>query len=269
MNAKLHFRRFEFKYLLNCRQEILIKKYLAPYISKDSFAGQTKRGSYDVVSLYYDSPRFYHYFAKFDGIKKRKKIRLRTYVNDGRFIPDIFFEIKRKDDVIISKDRFVMRADDYRQLLQTNSLAHNHSDKDKNRTKIIEEFEIEGALRAIVPKLLVVYEREPYFGKYNRGVRITFDKNLRAMENDNLYYQGPKFTDILGQNTIMELKFNGALPPYIQKVIKIFNLERVPYSKYGNGLDGCGTLSYKTFPANNPKKFNNNLIKQEEIWEIF
>jgi len=75
MDTALHFRRFEFKYLLNKAEESRIKRYLARYMVPDPQAHKT--GSYEVVSLYFDSPAFYYYHEKTDGIKKRKKIRER------------------------------------------------------------------------------------------------------------------------------------------------------------------------------------------------
>jgi len=247
-NLKLHFQRFEFKYSLTADQATTIKKKIAPYIVTDRFARDTQHGAYEVRSLYYDSPGFYYYHEKMDGVKKRKKIRLRTYKNNGRLEPYVFFEIKRKYDAVILKDRFVMSLDDYRALLRDDDFYDTQAVRDKNRREIIEEFEWEAHVRSITPKMLVVYDREPYLGRYNANFRVTFDSNIRAIENDNLFYSGDDFFDVSGGATVMELKFTGTLPFYVYQVIKEFNLERWPYSKYCNAVDACDSMSAIKMP---------------------
>src|SRR3989338_11703953 len=106
--TKLHFQRFEFKYLLNWEQFRQIRSRLRRYVALDGFARQTVSGFYEVVSLYYDSPKFYYYFEKIDGAGIRKKMRLRTYKVDNSFVGNVFFEIKRKIDAVILKDRILM-----------------------------------------------------------------------------------------------------------------------------------------------------------------
>lgn len=243
MNPKLHFRRFEFKYLVTQEEEAEIKKYIQRYVELDPYARATPQGKYEVWSLYYDSPFFYHYWEKVDGALQRKKIRLRTYKNAGEFVPYVFFEIKRKSDAIVLKDRFLLSYDDYSHLVHDEDFDGTRGVRSDDELKVIEEFERERSLRSIAPKMLVVYEREPYQGKYNVHFRITFDKNIRAMENDNLFYTGNDFMDVSGNWTVMELKYNGTLPFYINEVIKRFNLNRIAYSKYTGGVDANGSLS--------------------------
>ena len=246
-NLKLHFQRFEFKYILTPDLEAQIKKRIMPYIKQDPFAVDTKNSSYEVISLYYDSPGFYYYRQKMDGIKMRKKVRLRTYRNNGQFFPYAFFEIKRKHNVVILKDRFLMPKEDYEKLVENDDFHSTKAIRDQNRKDIIEEFEWEQHLRSIVPKILITYDREPYLGKYNENFRVTFDKNIKAMENDNLFYSGNDMIDVSGNLTVMELKFTGTMPYYISELIQEYNLERGTYSKYCHGVDSCGSLSSTKF----------------------
>ena len=248
-NLKLHFQRFEFKYILNKEQEAAIKKRIAPYVVPDPFTRATRNGLYEVRSLYYDSPGFYYYHEKIDGVKKRKKVRLRTYRNNGEYEPYAFFEIKRKYDAVILKDRFIMSVADYRKLIENDDFHDTESSQDQNRKDIIKEFEWEAHLRSIVPKVLVVYDREPYLGRYNANFRVTFDTNIRAIENDNLFYPGNDFVEVCPRIGVMELKFTGTLPFYVYEVIKEFNLERFPYSKYCNAVEACGSLSAVKVPS--------------------
>ncbi|MBI4114522.1 MAG: polyphosphate polymerase domain-containing protein [Candidatus Niyogibacteria bacterium] len=224
---KLHFQRFEFKYFLSPQEEFLIKKRIRPFMQLDEKVKNSSRGSYEVWSLYYDSPRLYYYEQKKDGVKSRKKIRWRTYKHDGTFIRDVFFEIKRKHDAVILKDRIYLPREQYGEdsiLAQKNDIA--------------DEFLQDRLLRSLRPHMLVVYEREPYVGTYNENARMTFDRHIRAAESDSLFYGG-RFFPVLEGKTIMEIKFNGTLPFYIHKIVQEFNLERVSYSKYCEAIDAA------------------------------
>jgi len=103
-------------------------------------------------------------------------------------------------------------------------------------------------LRSIGPKVLVNYDREPYLGIYNENFRITFDKNIKAIQNDNLFYKGNDFEDISGNHTVMEVKFNGSLPHYVSEIIKEFDLQRISYSKYCHAIESTGCISAYDFP---------------------
>jgi SPX domain protein involved in polyphosphate accumulation len=274
INPKLHFQRFEFKYPITPDEEKEIKSYLRRYVDIDPFAQNTKTGSYEVFSLYYDSPAFYYYHEKIDGVIKRKKVRLRTYRNDGQFAKYAFFEFKRKHDVVILKDRFLLPLHDYTKLIGNHDFVGTSAIRDQNQKKIIEEFEWEQHLRSIRPQVLITYTREPFLGKYNKNFRITFDKDIKAIQNDNLFYAGNDYADVSRGITIMEIKYNGVLPFYINDIIQNFNLDRAAYSKYCNGVEGTGALSASTHPGQHlTQLYNYNLPiylpNQKSVWETF
>lgn len=249
-NAKLHFRRFEFKYLLTTEEVESIKRHIRRYVEPDAFAAPYG-GSYKVYSLYYDSPRFYYYWQKMDGVNRRKKIRLRTYRYDGKFYPYAFLEIKRKVDAVILKDRVLLDRAKCERLIAESEIDGG---------EVYAEFENERIKRSISPKVLVVYDREPYLGKYNLHFRVTFDKNIRAVQNDNLFYEGNDFEDVSDNYIVMELKYNGTLPFYMNQVIKEFNLDRVAFSKYAGAVDACGAASARSFPF---------LYKKEQMMNLY
>lgn len=252
---KLHFQRFEFKYLLDFDQFQRISVRLKQYVSLDGFARSSSRGFYEVISLYYDSPKFYYYFEKIDGAPNRKKIRLRTYKVDNSFVDNVFFEIKRKRDAVILKDRILMDKYAY------NSFIQNHSFEpvgvaDGNNQNIIEEYNIERFTKCLEPKVLVSYIRQPYIGTFNKNFRVTFDYNIKASECDNLFETNFN-KDVLSDKVVMEIKFNGRLPYYIREIITMYNLERIPYSKYCNSLETCMELPQ----INNSRNYFFNIDK--------
>jgi len=235
---KLHFQRFEFKYLIDLETVQKIKNYIFPYVITDQYAVGTQNLCYEVVSLYYDNPLYYYYYEKMDGVKNRKKIRLRTYRNDDRWAGNIFFEIKRKNDAVVLKDRICLSREDYRYFLSDDSLPT----VGETSRKIIEEYQQEKKMRAITPRLLVTYDREPYLGRFSPNFRVTFDSRIRAMENDDLYSLQGGWREIYEGLTVMEIKFTGLLPSYIRDVIQKFDLERTAFSKYCHGVECCGSV---------------------------
>lgn len=163
-----------------------------------------------------------------------------------------------------------MTRGDYEKLIENDDFHSTEAIRDQHRKNIIKEFEWERHLRAITPKILISYIREPYLGKLNKNFRITFDKNIKAIENDNLYYIGNDWEDVSNGKTIMEIKFNGMMPFYIRDIIESMELERTSYSKYCMGVDACASLSVEDRPYRGIlEKHTFNLRNSEPVWEIF
>tara|TARA_Y100000310_G_C20660206_1_gene804331 strand:- start:486 stop:1247 length:762 start_codon:yes stop_codon:yes gene_type:complete len=247
LKTKLHFQRFEFKYLISFDEFFRIREKIKQYVGLDGFAKDSKDGFYEVVSLYYDSPKFYYYHEKIDGAVNRKKIRLRTYKKNSEFVPNVFFEIKRKYDSVILKDRVLLDK-------KTHSFPKSN--------KITEEYEQEKYLRSLEPKILVSYKRQPFIGRYNKNFRVTFDYDIRAKETKDLF--DPDLdVQVLSEKVVMEIKFNGILPYYIREIIDQYNLERIAYSKYCNAIEACYLLDEINFSKNYFLRLDKQLLTQQ------
>ena len=73
------FSRFEFKYILNENLKKKVESQIKHFMKYDGYVHPELNNSYFVRSLYFDSPSSFNFYEKIDGIKKRKKFRLRTY----------------------------------------------------------------------------------------------------------------------------------------------------------------------------------------------
>ena len=71
------FTRYEFKYLINDSIANILYKDALNFMEQDKFA--LKTNGYFVRSLYFDNNDYDNFFEKVDGIKFRKKFRIRTY----------------------------------------------------------------------------------------------------------------------------------------------------------------------------------------------
>ena len=243
--SKLHFQRIEFKYILNKKQYYEIKHRLLHFFDHDAFSSH--EGTYEVISLYFDSPLFYYYAEKIDGVKRRKKIRLRTYRHEGNYANNLFLEIKRKHDAVVLKDRILLSQEDYHQLLSDHQLKLSAAD-DSQRSNVVNELHLESSRLSLEPQVLVAYTREPYLGTFDKNTRITFDYDIKARMSKTLYDgEKERNCDVSEGRVIMEVKFRQKMPEYVAQIIAEYNLGRVPYSKYCEGLEACYSLPLLSF----------------------
>src|SRR3989338_8668333 len=107
---KLHFERFEFKYLMTeVKAEKVIEMLLANNLEWDPYTENKTGHAYTVTSLYYDSPTLKCYREKIDGLDRRFKLRERMYEKQRKDCVSIFYEVKNKKDAVIMKNRALGR----------------------------------------------------------------------------------------------------------------------------------------------------------------
>ena len=99
------------------------------------------------------------------------------------------------------------------------------------------------------PRLWVAYEREAYGSHYGDGARLTFDTELRVQPPDD---DDPFVPDdacwqsvaLDGPQAIVEMKFNGAFPFWMQRIVHGLQLKRVSCSKYVQGVEQTGDVPW-------------------------
>jgi len=235
---QLRFRRFEFKYSLSKIMASKILGDLLNYMEWDPYALNQPDKSYQVSSLYFDSAGFGCYHEKLAGIKKRKKLRLRTYATVFEPTTKIFLEIKGKDDMAILKDRMVIdyqTVSDWLANGQSNFLTNQLSVQGE---KFFKEFLWLKNYNCLLPKIMVIYKRQPLISRLDHKFRITFDSQIQAHPANRFYFSEQK-TEILSDDLIMELKYNNTIPNWFHWIIQKYQLNRRPYSKYCQSIAGC------------------------------
>src|ERR1051325_6900587 len=105
----LQLQRFELKYLIPERDALGVRDFVRSYLELDEFGATLPNYSYPVHSLYLDSEDLYIYRTTINGDKNRFKLRLRYY--EDRADAPVFFEIKRRMNNIIMKQRGGVRRD--------------------------------------------------------------------------------------------------------------------------------------------------------------
>jgi SPX domain protein involved in polyphosphate accumulation len=228
--------RDEIKYLIPTKLLPRIREQMLPYLRLDQFAGSSDVPDYCVRSIYYDTRdlRFYH--EKKDGIKKRIKVRIRGY-NEHTQDSIVFLELKRKRNDQVFKNRYPIYYKNINDILSGKILRDDAPLKKKSVDR--EKFLFNYFSLLLRPTLLVIYEREAYYYKFNPDLRITFDKNIRSVKPDNIY---SLFTDehtipTFRSHFVLEIKFSAPLPSWVFSIIKQFHLQKRSVSKYVLSVD--------------------------------
>lgn len=232
--------RYERKYLVKNELLEALRNRLQAFVRPDTFALRPNAlPEYTVRSIYYDSPTFNSYFEKVEGLKDRKKLRIRGY-NSPEKGCKVFLEIKRKLENRIAKNRAQVAFDTLKTLVETGDLA--------GLTDLAGTPGMDDAIRffynlkkyAQRPSNLVVYNREPYHGKFDSGVRVTLDKNIRGSIFPELQ---DLFTDqgliyLWESHFILEIKyFTDYMPLWARSIVQEFGLGHEALSKYAMGID--------------------------------
>lgn len=212
------------------------------FMELDEFAKEVG-GEYTVRSIYFDTPDWECYFQKMAGLKRRNKVRLRGY-NFGDGDSQVFFEVKKKVDDPLHKHRAALRYEQAQQLLNGASLdeAVFHANKNADARQEAQRFFYHLHARQMRPVVTVIYEREPFqplFTDRENDLRVTLDKNLRAVAwpaLNELFAERQVYPVITGR-FILEVKFNRYLPGWLQTVIQSLELTRSSASKYALCLE--------------------------------
>ncbi|MFB7993288.1 polyphosphate polymerase domain-containing protein [Streptomyces sp. NPDC056002] len=249
MASRLHaFNRFELKYLVPVDQAAEIRHELAERMDADLYSPV---GGYGVWSLYYDTPQLRFYWEKIEGLKFRRKLRIRHYGNlDG--VTDespVCVEIKQRVNRVTQKRRITLPYGVARQLCDERKMV-DHSAKESAFIQEVLELVVRLDLQ---PTAITGYQREALVGRdADTGLRVTFDRRIRGRDRD-FHFGTPtpenRFT-IPPHMTVMEIKVNERTPHWITDLAARRNLSLVRISKYVQSIEAFGLAPRSVFHIN-------------------
>lgn len=238
----LKFQRREYKYLLTPKQHQQIRECLRQYrLVSDAYSVKEPRLSYYVASLYLDTSDYQAYWEKKYGLEKRIKYRLRTYAQTKAKNTPVFWEIKNKYADFIKKERFCFSREKTGKLLKGELLVRDLSIAPAE-TDTASQFYYQLIQKNLKPTVLVSYYREAWVDPLFPQFRLTFDTDIQAIATNDIFCPSRQ-TTILPNQVLMEVKFTGPVPGYINQICKLFNLQRQSISKYCLSLEACGIVS--------------------------
>jgi hypothetical protein len=241
--------RFEFKYTVCDALAREIAEYAKPWTEPDKHVPPGQVG-YTITSTYLDTPDMRFLWEKRTLQPNRMKLRVRSYGirSEGPF----FAEIKRRFGDVMVKTRALIPREAIPPIADP---AGGSEDPGRFASKragipVVRDFTALVRELELRPVVVVRYDRQPLAGLYDSHTRLTFDRSLRCciprrleVTPDDRDFQAVDFAALFDQpesQVIVELKFDGRAPFWMQDLIYRFNLIRSSFSKYVAGLDVLG-----------------------------
>lgn len=238
---RLQFQRFELKYSIREEVALAIRDFVSCYLEVDEYAATLPNLSYPVHSLYLDSDDLQLYQTTINGDKNRFKLRLRFYEN--RPEAPVYFEIKRRTNNTISKQRGGVRREEVNWLLAGHLPEPAHLvSKDPKHLVALQRFcQLMNHLHAR-PKAHVAYLREAWISTRDNSIRVTMDRDVRCEPEPTarLSTQMRNPVVVFGKEVILELKFTDRFPDWFKELVRFFGLMQCGAAKYVDGVTLLG-----------------------------
>ena len=228
------FNRYEFKYIVRIDEVHRIIADLESMTKPDEHSGS--RG-YRVVNLYYDSPGLDFYWDKLDGIRNRRKLRLRIYPGDDiEAVNHGMVEIKQRIDRTVMKRRLKLPLDEAEQLCAG---YMEWNDLDELDRQVASEVQYIVQAMHLRPTCATAYRRLAYVGGlYDAGLRITFDIDVSCRVHGlTVNFDAKNHLMLPPEWSIMEVKVNEAVPDWVTSLLARHNCQLRRVSKYCAGLE--------------------------------
>jgi VTC domain len=238
MSDRIQHQRYELKYRLEESVAVRVREFVRAHLAIDEFSARQPDFSYPTLSLYLDSDELDTYWQTINGDKNRYKLRLRYYDD----VPDspVFFEIKRREDHVMLKQRAGVRKDAVRWLLggQLPERKHLLNPRDDVAFASLQRFcQLRQQMQA-APKLHIAYAREAYENTENNDVRVTFDRRVESQPQHHagLVARSPRPHPVFGPTVILELKFTARYPLWFRHLVQKFDCIQEGAAKYSTGI---------------------------------
>lgn len=235
LTAIRSFNRFELKYLLTSSQINAFRADLLRFVDCDIHSGPT--GSYPLTSLYYDTADHRFYWEKIDGIRFRRKLRIRSYEPIPEPATPVFVEIKQRVNRVTQKRRIVTSLGDALALCNY-GIVPAHDPRDSATYDEIAAMTLHYDLR---PTVITLYEREAFVGRESDpGLRVTFDRDIRYRVADlDLTSPGSGTPAINPSWQVMEVKVNERIPHWLTELLARHDCRLIRISKYCQCLEAA------------------------------
>ena len=152
-----------------------------------------------VSSIYFDDDQLISCRESMDGVSRRTKLRLRWYDSPPEATRELWFELKHRRNVSISKERFPI-------LLERPLSEYRYTDLHRHvMGSLASETAEEWLMRRPSPTVLVSYRRR-HFRDPSSGIRLTVDRDICGYDQLGFAKPGLRFATPLDGLTVIEVK---------------------------------------------------------------
>lgn len=228
--------RYELKYLVSERLADQVREFARQYLAPDPYARISAQGLpvYAIYSVYLDNVRQDLLNATVWGHKNRFKLRVRYYDEDLE--NPVYFEIKRRVNGAILKERAKVRRDAAHRLL-TGGIPHRDELQNPHAAdqyaSLRRFVELQEKLNA-KPTVIVAYDREAWLTPDGNSARLTFDRSVAGGPYNKAFTVQAGSDWVMPEvgGTVLELKFTDRYPNWMRDMVQLFGLERCSMAKY-------------------------------------
>jgi hypothetical protein len=235
--------RFEMKYLIDEIRAAGIVRYIRPFLQPDRYSKLHRGGMYPIVSLYLDAQDLQLCRESLTGQKNRFKLRVRSYTDEPEY--PRFLEIKRRINQVILKSRARVTDRNVPLLLQGRSLPPQGYTTDE---VALSQFQFYVSSIRAGPMVLIRYLRQAFEGTSEDRVRVTFDREMcyKVTHDPCVRLGGSGWQDnvLTTGHTVLEIKFTGCYPAWLSRLVRDFELEATPVSKYATSMTQAARLGF-------------------------
>lgn len=233
--SALHrFNRYEIKYFLPETQIPEFKESVQQRMDADAYANERSKR---ITSLYYDSDDLRFYWEKIEGLRFRRKLRIRVYgepdsINDDSIV---FVEIKQRVNRVTQKRRIPLPY------AKARMLCDKKTDPEYPgvRQSFVNEVLALCEMGDLLPTVITTYHREAYVGiDADLGLRITMDHRVQGRDKDfNLGSRAENKFIIPPYLSIVEVKANERIPTWFTDLAAKMSLDVIRVSKYCKAIE--------------------------------
>lgn len=218
------FKRREMKFLLDDSQYRLLSDEISRYMTEDKF------GLHTIMNIYLDNLNDDLIRNSIEKPVYREKLRLRAYGKGAADDSEAFLEIKKKFKGVTYKRRLEGR---YKELFDYITEGKPPELPDFEHRQVFEEIDYLIKRMSLIPRIIICYDREAFFGNEDKEFRLTFDGNIRFRRDDLDLRSGDR-GEIFDNAPyrIMEVKSAGSIPMWLVKILSENGIYQGSFSKY-------------------------------------
>lgn len=236
--SRLHsFNRYEIKYLLD---EFTVPELRAALTARLGTDPLSPQGGYPVTSLYYDTADLRFYWEKIEGLRFRRKVRMRLYGPPAECTEEtpVQVEIKQRVNRVTQKRRMELPYGSAKQWLDAReTLPCNRSQKGfvDEVTTLIGNLDLR-------PIVTTGYMREAFVGREaDLGLRVTIDHKVHGRDRDFNFASGATNRFIIPPKlAVVEIKANERVPYWVTDLAARLDMSVIRISKYCQSVQAYG-----------------------------
>ncbi len=232
MAAITVFQRYEKKFLMDEDVMEKILPEIEAHMNPDKYC--IDGATYPISNLYYDTVTN---DVIRDSLQKpfyKEKLRMRCYGIPKNKDTQVFLELKKKVNKIVTKRRAKLTYGEACMFMERGIYPETDS---YMTTQVLREIEYYLYHKDVYANTRISYDRLAFFDARDDSFRLTFDKNIRYLKRGDEpvdFDDRSKGVPLLPKNLrLMEVKVSNAYPMWFAKLLSTEGIHAVSFSKFG------------------------------------